>query len=206
MGEIWDRGFASPWSRGSRRLGACAACCSPSSRGSSLPERWGCSLTTRSRTSPSAPAGRSCPTMLAFTGSGGGCGWPTASGLPCRGSSWLPWSPTAGVHFAVEFSSKKIGVHVLILNVGIERDSSLAPSTSCRSRADAGDLGSWPAGSGYTFTGVESQRLPHGHVRDHQRPVDQVHEQPGRPGHRRPVFRPYDEDPYWTGTNVPTNK
>ena len=56
---------------------------------------------------------------------------------------------------------------------------------------DAGGLGSWPAGSDYTFTGVESQRLPHGHVRDHQRPVDQVHEQPGRPGDGRLVVHAY---------------
>jgi len=68
---------------------------------------------------------------------------------------------------------------------------------------DAGNLGSWSAGSGYTFSGVN-----HGDYRmgTYEITNDQWTKFKNEYGtvYGNPTYA-YDEDPYWTGTNVPTN-
>jgi formylglycine-generating enzyme required for sulfatase activity len=69
---------------------------------------------------------------------------------------------------------------------------------------DAGDLGSWAAGSGYTFSGVNhgDYRMGEFEITNDQwnKFANSLHV----PVTGNPSYG-YDEDPYWTGTNVPTN-
>jgi formylglycine-generating enzyme required for sulfatase activity len=69
---------------------------------------------------------------------------------------------------------------------------------------DAGNLGSWPAGSNYTFSGVN-----HGDYRMGKFEItnDQWSKFKNEYGtvYGSPTYA-YDENPYFTGTNVPTNR
>ena len=69
---------------------------------------------------------------------------------------------------------------------------------------DAGDLGSWSAGSGYTFSGVN-----HGGYRigTYEITNDQWNKFQASYGTvTGSLSGAYDESPYWVGTDVPTNK
>ena len=70
---------------------------------------------------------------------------------------------------------------------------------------DAGDLGSWPAGSGYTFTGVDRSAYRMGTFEITNDQWTKFTAELGVPVTGDPS-NAYDEDPYWTGTNVPTNE
>jgi sulfatase modifying factor 1 len=69
---------------------------------------------------------------------------------------------------------------------------------------DAGDLGSWPAGSGYTFTGVNRDDYRMGTFEITNDQWDKFQAELGVPVTGDPL-NAYNEDPYWTGANVPTN-
>ncbi len=71
---------------------------------------------------------------------------------------------------------------------------------------DAGDLGSWPAGSGYAFTGVNRSAYRMGTF---EITNDQWTKFTNSLGDIEVTGDPsgaYDEEPLWTGTNVPTNR
>ena len=70
---------------------------------------------------------------------------------------------------------------------------------------DAGDLGSWPAGSGYTFTGVNRDDYRMGSLEITNDQWDKFKAELGVPVTGDPS-NAYDESPYWTGTDVPTNE
>ncbi len=70
---------------------------------------------------------------------------------------------------------------------------------------DAGDLGSWPAGSGYTFTGVNRDDYRMGTFEITNDQWTKFSASLGVPVTGDPSSA-YDEDPYFTGTNVPTNE
>jgi len=69
---------------------------------------------------------------------------------------------------------------------------------------DAGDLGSWSAGSGYTFTGVNRSAYRMGQFEITNDQWNKFKAELGVPVTGDP-FTAYDLEPYWTGTNVPTN-
>jgi len=70
---------------------------------------------------------------------------------------------------------------------------------------DAGDLGSWPAGSDYTFTGVDRDDYRMGVYEITNDQWSKFQAELGVPVTGDPRSA-YDESPYWTGTNVPTNE
>ena len=69
---------------------------------------------------------------------------------------------------------------------------------------DAGDLGSWPAGSGYTFTGVNRNAYRMGTFEITNDQWTKFTNSLGVPVTGDPASA-YDSAPYWSGTNVPTN-
>ncbi len=69
---------------------------------------------------------------------------------------------------------------------------------------DAGDLGSWPAGSNYTFTGVDRSAYRMGTFEITNDQWTKFTNSLGVPVTGDPSYA-YNNDPYWTGTNVPTN-
>ncbi len=70
---------------------------------------------------------------------------------------------------------------------------------------DAGNLGSWPAGSGYTFTGVNRDDYRMGVMEITNDQWYKFKAELGVPVTGDPLSA-YDGIPYWTGTNVPTNR
>jgi formylglycine-generating enzyme required for sulfatase activity len=68
---------------------------------------------------------------------------------------------------------------------------------------DSGDLGSWPAGNGYTFSGVNhgDYRMGKFEITNEQwsKFMNEYGMVTGIP------YTAYDKNPYWTGTDVPTN-
>jgi len=70
---------------------------------------------------------------------------------------------------------------------------------------DAGDLGSWPADSDYTFIGVNRGDYRMGKCEITNDQWNKFKAELGVPVTGDPVSA-YDYDPYWTGTNVPTNE
>ena len=69
---------------------------------------------------------------------------------------------------------------------------------------DAGNLGNWPAGSGYTFTGVNRSDYRMGTFEITNDQWTKFTNSVPFPVTGDPS-NAYDEDPTWTGTNVPTN-
>jgi len=69
---------------------------------------------------------------------------------------------------------------------------------------DTGDLDSWPAGSGYTFTGANRDDYRMGTLEIANDQWDKFQAELDVPVTGTPSSA-YDEDPYWMGTNVPTN-
>jgi len=69
---------------------------------------------------------------------------------------------------------------------------------------DAGDLGNWPAGSGYAFTGVNRNDYRMGKFEVTNDQWTKFKAELGVPVTGNPSSA-YDSEPYWTGTNVPTN-
>ncbi len=69
---------------------------------------------------------------------------------------------------------------------------------------DAGDLGSWPAGSGYTFTGVNRDNYRMSTFETTSDQWNKFQAELGVPLTGDPFYA-YDQGPYWTGTNVPAN-
>ncbi len=69
---------------------------------------------------------------------------------------------------------------------------------------DAGDLGSWPAGSGYTFTGVNRENYRMGTFEITNAQWNKFTAELSVPVTGDPSGA-YGVAPYWTGTDVPTN-
>ncbi len=69
---------------------------------------------------------------------------------------------------------------------------------------DVGDLGSWPAGDSYTFTGVNRSDYRMGTFEITNDQWTKFSASLGVPVTGDPSIA-YDADPHWTGTNVPTN-
>jgi formylglycine-generating enzyme required for sulfatase activity len=70
---------------------------------------------------------------------------------------------------------------------------------------DSGDLGSWPAGSGYTFTGVNRSDYRMGTFEITNDQYAKFKSELGVPVTGDPSSA-YDRAPYWTGANVPSNE
>ena len=70
---------------------------------------------------------------------------------------------------------------------------------------DAGDLGSWPAGGGYTFTGANRDDYRMGTFEITNDQWNKFTAELGVPVTGSPSDA-YDVDPVWTGTSVPTNE
>ena len=70
---------------------------------------------------------------------------------------------------------------------------------------DTGNLGSWSAGSGYTFTGVNHGNYRMGIYEISNDQWNKFSSCLGVPVTGAPS-NAYDDSPYWTSTNVPTNK
>ena len=69
---------------------------------------------------------------------------------------------------------------------------------------DSGDLGSWPAGIGYTFSGVNHSDYRIGTYEITNEQWTKFKNSLGLPITGNPSTA-YDSNPYWTNTNVPTN-
>jgi formylglycine-generating enzyme required for sulfatase activity len=70
---------------------------------------------------------------------------------------------------------------------------------------DSGDLGSWSAGSGYTFSGVNHNDYRMGTYEITNDQWNKFKDELGVPVTGNPSDA-YDDSAYWTGTNVPTNE
>jgi formylglycine-generating enzyme required for sulfatase activity len=69
---------------------------------------------------------------------------------------------------------------------------------------DSGDLGSWPAGSGYTFTGASRSDYRIGTFEITNDQYAKFQAELGVPVTGSPSYA-YDAEPYFTGANVPSN-
>jgi formylglycine-generating enzyme required for sulfatase activity len=69
---------------------------------------------------------------------------------------------------------------------------------------DSGNLGSWPAGDDYTFTGVNRNDYRIGRFEITNDQWNKFKASLGVPVTGTPSLA-YDHEPYWTGTNVPIN-
>jgi len=70
---------------------------------------------------------------------------------------------------------------------------------------DSGDLGSWPVGEGYTFSGVNHGDYRMGKFEITNDQWDKFQTELAVPVTGNPS-NAYDDDPHWTGTNIPTNE